>query len=157
MRTSTALRTLAFVAAAAVAGCASSGAAPGSGARASTPRNIISGDQLQHTNATTLYDVVERLHPEWLRAPVMGTVNVPHGTPAPTGSVYNATTTMAGETDVSVQVYLDRNLLGDASTLRNYAPTQASMLRFYTSEQAQAVFGNAGNLNGVIQIITHQP
>src|SRR5262249_25987493 len=101
-------------------------------------RYSISGEEIRNAPGTNLYDIVQRLHPEWLMARNQSTA----------GGRNNRTA--SGEP--GVQVYMDTQRLGNVEVLRQIAVTAASSLKYYTSSDAQARFGT-GNSSGAIQII----
>jgi hypothetical protein len=88
--------------------------------------------------ATNLYDVVHRLHPEWLN----------QRTAAMVGSLNSA----APAQPIDVQVFIDSQHIGTSETLKQLTISTAMSLKYYTAAEAQTRFG-AGNLNGVIQVI----
>ncbi|MDB4875458.1 MAG: hypothetical protein JWM41_1904 [Gemmatimonadetes bacterium] len=118
------------------AGGAGSGAASASVSQVRRDRATISGPELRDLQASNLFEVVQRLHPEWLSG---------HNAAAIGGK----TTNLANE----VQVYIDTQRTGTTDILKQLAPNVAGSLRYYSASEAQARFGN-GNLNGVIQIVT---
>lgn len=139
MLAATLRRFILFVTAVATVGCAAATSGASTGPR--HDRNTISTDELTSTQASTLYDVVQRIHPEWLVPHTQGTLGVPGSAVSGSG------------TDSDIQVFLDTQHAGGLEVLKQFTPTQAAQLKFYSSSEAQARFGN-GNLNGVIQIIT---
>jgi len=119
--------------AAACAGAATSGG--------STPRrdsSVITAEDMTKVQATNLYDVVRRLHPEWLNQRTAATV----------GSLNNA----APAQPIDVQIFIDSQHVGTSETLKQLVVSTTSSLKYYTAAEAQTRFG-AGNLNGVIQVI----
>ena len=96
---------------------------------------MITAAEIRASSATTLYEVVERLHPEWLSSRGAKTLG---------GS--------SGVIDTGVQVYVDTQAAGTADVLRQFPITSAALLRYYSAADAQTRFG-LGNLNGVIQIV----
>ena len=129
------------VAASSISACASGGVSSReeTGATQSgTPqrsRTVITAAEIRASSATTLYEVVERLHPEWLSS--------------------RGAKTLGGATgviDTGVQVYIDTQAAGTADVLRQFPMTSAALLRYYSAADAQTRFG-LGNLNGVIQIV----
>lgn len=132
---------IAYVAAAgAIVACASGGASPetaatSSGGAPQRSRTQITAAEIRSTNATTLYEVVERLHPEWLSSRGPKTLG---------GS--------ASRIDTGVQVYIDTQPAGTADVLRQFPMTSVALMKYYSAADAQTRFG-LGNLNGVIQII----
>lgn len=121
--------------AASAAGAPGSPAAPARAPR--RDRSVISGDDLRATQASTLYDAVQRYHPEWLVAR--------------TGGGGSSTGLSSGNTEV--QVFIDAQHAGGLDVLRQFAPSQAASLKFYTGSEAESRWGT-GYLNGVIQIVT---
>ena len=121
----------------ACAGAASSGS--------TAPRRdptVITAEDMTRVQATNLYDVVHRLHPEWLNQRTAATV----------GSLNSA----APAQPIDVQVYLDSQHIGTSETLKQLMVSTTSSLKYYTAAEAQTRFG-AGNLNGVIQVIMTKP
>ena len=126
-----------IVAAVAAAACSSSGStAAANGSTAAAPaqrhdRSIITSQELAESQANNLYDVVQRLHPEWLRG-------------------RNAAS-ISGAGAVDVQIYYDTQRAGGTEVLRQMAPNSVVSMHYYSASESQARFGN-GNLNGVIQL-----
>jgi hypothetical protein len=129
---------LTLVVAGGVFACSSStaggtGSANGSPAPAARrDRTTITSQELTQTQASNLYEVVQRLHPEWL-------------TPR------NGATISGASNDV--QVYLNSQRAGGSDYLKQMSLNSATTLRFFTASEAQSRFGN-GNVNGVIQVVT---
>lgn len=129
------------VGAASISACASGGASAREETEATqsgTPqrsRTVITAAQIRASSATTLYEVVERLHPEWLSSRGPKTLG------GATGAI-----------DTGVQVYIDTQAAGTADVLRQFPMTSAASLKYYSAADAQTRFG-LGNLNGVIQIV----
>lgn len=96
-------------------------------------RTTISADELRESQAQNLYEVVQRLHPEWLTARGVGT--------------------LSGGTPGEVNVYLGTQRAGTSDYLRQQSVNSASALHYFTASEAQSRFGN-GNGNGVIQIVS---
>jgi hypothetical protein len=112
-----ALLALALTVSACKSGGASGGDASSASAR-SAPRNpdMITGDQIQEAISNGVgnaYDLVTRLHPNWLRS---------------TGSR-------------GVQVWLDNQRYGGVTTLRNVSLTSVTSIRYMRPSEAQAQFG----------------
>lgn len=101
-------------------------------------RTTIVAEDMETVQALNLYDVVQRLHPEWLRSRSTMTTGQRTGT---------------ANTDSEVQVYIDMQRGGTAELLKTLAVRSASAIRYYSASDAQIKFGT-GNLNGVIQVIT---
>ena len=118
----------------AVPGCKTASSAgpdgPQSVSSRSEPRNpnIIGGDQIQEGIASGLgnaYDLVARLHPNWMRS-----------------------TSSQG-----VQVWLDNQRYGGVTTLRNVSLTSITGLRYMGPSEAQGMLG-MDNQGGAIVITT---
>ena len=115
-----------------VSACKSGG---GGGAAASAsarpaPRNpnLITGDQIQEAISSGLgnaYDLVARLHPNWMRS---------------TGRQ-------------GVQVWLDNQRYGGVTTLRSVSLTSISSIRYMTPSEAQGQLG-LNNQGGAIVVTT---
>jgi hypothetical protein len=128
--------------------CASGGASgtsSTSGAAADAPqrrdRTVITAADIRELSVSSLLEVVQRLHPEWL-------------TPRNAGSVSSPKTRAASSsTDVAVQVYVDTQRAGTADILSQMSPTMAASLKYYSASEAQARFGN-GNIYGAIQVVS---
>ena len=129
------IRAACLAATCAIAACASGGAGASSTSGPQRSRTQIPAAEIKATNATTLYEVVERLHPEWLSSRGPKTLG-------------GAT----GQIDTGVQVYIDTQAAGTVEVLRQFPITSAALLKNYSEADAQTRFG-LGNLNGVIQIV----
>jgi hypothetical protein len=121
--------------------CASStgGAVTPSGAPAParTDRTVITTEELKNTGETNLYNVIQRLRPDWLRSR------------GPT----SFSQTMAQSTGAeAISVYQDMQRLGTVDVLKGMTITQATSLKFYSASDAQMRFGT-GNQSGAIQIL----
>ena len=127
-----------LVAVAAVLGCASSGTS-GSSPSGVTQKsaNYLPFDEIAnaHADATTVYDAVARLRPNWLAA---------HGV---TSSNMSSTTEFA-------TVFVDGVLYGDLSTLRNLQAYHVADIRYYDITQSGAKYGIRGGSSGVIDVRT---
>jgi hypothetical protein len=117
---------------AAIVGCASTGANPTMSRESAT---VLTAEEIQHAHAdaTTAYDAIARLRPNWL---------APKG---PTSGYYNAGTQYPS-------IYLDGQLLGDINALRNIAGYNVGSLHYYDVTQAGARFGIRGGASGVIEV-----
>lgn len=122
------------IAIAALFGCASSGANAG-GARQSFA--VLTSEEIQqaHADATTAYDAIARLRPNWL---------APKG---PTSGYYGAGTQYA-------TVFLDGQAYGDISTLKTIAGYNVGSVQYYDVTQAGARFGIKGGASGVIEVMS---
>ncbi|HJP60094.1 MAG TPA: hypothetical protein VJ865_08840 [Gemmatimonadaceae bacterium] len=121
-----------LLAVAAAVGCASTKTNPSvSGQSAS----VLTAEEMQqaHADATTAYDAIARLRPNWLAAKGV------------TSGYYNANTQYA-------TVFLDGQPYGDLSTLRNIAAYNVGTMRYYDVTQAGAKFGIRGGASGVIEV-----
>ena len=116
-----------------------SGDSPSQGNR---DRSILIRTEFTASNDAYLFDVIQRLRPEWLRG---------HGQT----SINNARTAGAVDPD-PVHVYMGMVRLGGPEVLSRLSTTQADTVRYFTAAQAQARFGS-GNTNGVIQVIAAPP
>jgi hypothetical protein len=103
-------------------------------------RSVIQNDEIQNVQgALNLYEVVQRIHPEWLNVRSTSTSGQRNGT--------------AMNTDSQVQVYIDTQRAGTVDILKTMPLRSASSLKYYSASDAQARFGT-GNLSGAIQVIT---
>ena len=132
------LTTVLSVATAASLGCgASQGAAtegsttPAAGRR---DASTITAEDIRKLDVSNLYDVVQRLHPEWL-----------------TGHNAGGTSSRSSSAN-EVQVFIDSQRAGATDILRQLTANSAISLHHFSPSEAQARFGN-GNLNGVIQVV----
>ncbi len=102
-------------------------------------RNVILAEDMLKVQAINLYEVVQRIHPEWLTVRSTST----------TGQLKGATMS----TDTQVQVYVDTQRAGTVDMLKSMQVRSASAMRYYSASDAQVRFGS-GNLSGAIQVIT---
>ena len=121
-----------LVAAAAVFGCASTGANP------SVPRQsttVLTAEEINHAHAdaTTAYDAIQRLRPNWL---------------APKG----VTSTYSSAGTQYAVVFVDGQQYGDINTLKNIAAFNIGSVHYYDVTQAGARFGIRGGSSGVIEV-----
>jgi hypothetical protein len=93
---------------------------------------------LRELPTSNLYDVVQRLHPDWLLKRTSATL----------GTVTGRTSS----TDLDVQVFIGTQRAGNTDVLKQLPIDGIESLRYYSASEAQGRFGN-GNMNGVIQII----
>ena len=117
--------------------CASS---PKSDRAAITPggsdRNVITQEEIRSVPASNLYDLVEKLRPQMLRARGQSTLG------GSTASDYPL-------------VYVDGRQYGDIGSLRSLIPSQVSMVRYYDPTMASGKFGMTAG-SGVIDVTTRQ-
>jgi hypothetical protein len=125
------LYSLAF---AAVFGCASTGTNPSVARQSST---VLTAEEISqaHADATSAYDAIARLRPNWLAAKGV------------TSGYYNANTQYA-------TVFLDGQAYGDLNTLRNIAAYNVGSVHYYDVTQAGARFGLKGGASGVIEVMS---
>lgn len=128
-----------LLAVAAALGCASAGPTSGSSTSgvSSKSANYLPFAEIAdaHADATTVYDAVARLRPNWLAA---------HGV---TSSNMSSTTEFA-------TVFVDGVLYGDLSTLRSLQAYHVADIRYYDITQAGAKYGIRGGSSGVIDVRT---
>lgn len=86
-----------------------------------------------HADASTAYDAVARLRPNWL---------APHGF---TSNRYGSNTQYA-------TVFFDGQPYGDPSTLKNIPAYNVGSIRYYDVTQSGARFGIRGGAGGVIEV-----
>lgn len=119
-----------------VVACASTQAnARGAESSATTSNTtVIVATDLEATKAGNLYDAIRQLRPEWFRR---------------TGA-----TPIRNNVDHPLVVFVDNQRAGSIEILQQTAVTHAASVRYFSPSEAQMRFGN-GNMNGVIQIVTH--
>lgn len=103
-------------------------------------RDIISREEVDATDVTTAYELVQRLHPQWLRSRgqvTMSGAGAEQPDPAAIGPV----------------VYLDRSRRGDVEQLRSISVQTIAEVIYFNGRDASFSFG-AGHGGGVIQVIT---
>jgi lipoprotein-anchoring transpeptidase ErfK/SrfK len=131
-----------FLTALTTVAAACAGAATSGGSAPRRDSTVITAEDMTKVQATNLYDVVRRLHPEWLNQRTAATV----------GSLNSA----APAQPVDVQVFVDSQHIGTSETLKQLTISTTTSLKYYTAAEAQTRFG-AGNLNGVIQVVMTKP
>lgn len=125
------------LAAATLVACASTGST-GSSSRPAGRSDVITSDQMRETQATNLYEAVQRLHPEWMLQR--------------NASTLSGATSRKGSGNVEVQIFMGGQHVGGTDMLRQLPVTEAGSLHFYTASQAESKFGT-GYPNGVIEIL----
>jgi hypothetical protein len=100
-------------------------------------RTLITKSELREIPTSNLYDVVQRLHPDWLLKRTSATL----------GTVTGRTSS----TDLDVQVFIGTQRAGNLDILKQLPVDGIESLRYYSASEAQGRFGN-GNMNGAIQI-----
>lgn len=97
--------------------------------------SVISEAEIDASSATTAYDAVKKLRANFL--------------------TYRGETSLKTGAAVVPAVYLDGQLFGDLSSLKQLMANQISEIRLYRSWEATSKFGT-GHMAGVIAIITRQ-
>ncbi len=125
--TSALLFGIAFV----LAGCASASGGNGGGSQATPAANssVITEKQLNEFPSATAYDIVDRLHPQWLQD--------------------RNQSSFPGNAPTAIQVYLGDSQLGGVDELRNYTGSQLASIRYLDPAHAEMELGS-GNTNGAI-------
>ena len=116
---------------AAVAGCASAGQT-GGGAAPVADRNVITESEILSVPSASLYDLVEKLRPHFVRSHGPTSLNAP-----PSASF--------------AAVFVDGHPYGDISQLRSLVAAQVQEVHYYDAITAQQRFGLTGG-NGVIDV-----
>ena len=116
---------------AAAVGCASGGPAAGAG----TDRNVITETELQSVPASNLYELIEKVRPNFLRSRGAASINLPGGEYA--------------------VVYMDGHSYGDLASLRSIIPNQVSQVRYFDASTAASRFGMI-SATGVIEVTSKQ-
>jgi hypothetical protein len=93
---------------------------------------------MQGLTTVNLFEVVQRLHPEWLAQRNSSTSGKAKG---------------LSDTDTDVSVYIGEQRVGNSQFLRSMTMGSATALKYYSASESQVRFGT-GNLNGVIQVLT---
>jgi hypothetical protein len=96
--------------------------------------DVVGEDQIENMRAVTAYDVVSRVHGEYLHS--RGRQSLDPNTQ-----------------EIPAHVYVDDTFYGDISTLKLVPASQLSEVRFYQAYEAQYKFGS-GHMGGVVQLIT---
>jgi hypothetical protein len=96
--------------------------------------DVVGEDQIENMRAVTAYDVVSRVHGEYLHS--RGRQSLDPNTP-----------------ETPAHVYVDDTFYGDISTLKAVPASQLAEVRFYQAYEAQYKFGS-GHMGGVVQLIT---
>jgi hypothetical protein len=101
------------------------------------PGDIITQEEIIATDLPTAYEIVQRLHPQWLRSRGQVTIGVEEEPPATVGPV----------------VYVNSSRRGDIEELRSIMATNIREIVYYNGRDASLRFGS-GHGAGVIQVIT---
>ena len=126
-----------LIALAAVCGCATS-AAPGTPAAPRMSAFLTAAEMAAaHADVNTAYDAVARLRPNWLAA---------HGA-------------MSSDPEATkyASVFLDGQLYGGISSLRNIPAYYVADMRYYDVTQAGGTFGLRAGAGGAIEVRTKSP
>jgi len=99
-------------------------------------RNVISEEEIRTVPASNLYELVEKVRPNMLRARGQSTLGGSTATDFP-------------------MVYVDGRQYGDIGSLRSLIPSQVSMVRYYDATMASGKFGMTAG-SGVIDVTTRQ-
>ena len=126
-------RFLSIVVAAAAFACASGGASSGSGT--TRDANVITADEIAASHETNAFDVISRLRPLYLRTRGRSTLSA------------------GGNASDYATVFLDGQLYGDLSSLKNLVTPQIRQIRYYNGPDAVTKFGMQYG-SGVIAIET---
>lgn len=97
---------------------------------------VITEDQIEASRATTAYEVIQKVHANFLSYRGETSLNRSTSHPFPT-------------------VYVDGQEYGPISSLANLSASQIATIRLYRSWEATTKFGT-GNMGGVIAITTRQ-
>lgn len=128
-----------FAVVASLAACASAGTSSGtssgtaSGTR-SSPDHITTAE-IQSSGASNAFDLINRLRPNWLRPPSMGSLS-----PLPT----DPTRTSSARTQLIV-VYLDGHRLGDIQSLRSLSLSGLQSFEWLDATRAATVLNEVGS------------
>jgi hypothetical protein len=114
------------------AGCASSGASPGSAGRS---RDVITQAEIEKANARNAYELVQTLRPEYMRSRGMTSIRNDPG---------------AGGLPL---VYQDGTFFGPIESLANIHPGNIREVRYVNARDATTKYGT-GVANGIIEILT---
>ncbi len=107
-------------------------------APANSDRSVLTTEELRANHDQFLYDIVQRMRPEWLRE--HGATSIAKG--------------LAGSQNADlVQVYVGQVRLGGPGVLERLETSAATSLKYYTPAEAQARFG-PGHPNGAIQVLS---
>ena len=100
--------------------------------------SVLSSEEMAtaHADAGNLYDAIARLRSNWL---------------APRGAM----STTSGST--YAEVFVDDQLVGDISALKNINAYQVGDVRYYDDSQAGARFGIRAGTSGAIEVIMKKP
>jgi hypothetical protein len=100
------------------AGCATTG-----GGAARTNSSVLTREEMTEASVSNVYDAVERLRPRWLQV----------------------RTQMSLTSPTEIVVFMDRNFLGGPDMLRQFAPTDVTLLRYMDGTTASATLPGMAN------------
>jgi hypothetical protein len=98
-------------------------------------RNVITETELRSVPASNLYELIEKVRPNFLRSRGASSINMPGGEYA--------------------VVYLDGRSYGDLASLRSLIPNQVSEVRYYDASTAASRYGMI-SATGVIDVTSKQ-
>lgn len=103
--------------------------------------NLISAEEVAKSSASTAYDLVKTLRPQWLRARGIST-----GQPDPSGG---------GVSDPGggIMVYVDGMRRGTVDELENIGVERVQEMRFLNANDATQKYGT-GHTQGAIEVTT---
>jgi hypothetical protein len=109
-----------------VAGCATGG-----GGATRTNSSVLTREEMTAASVSNVFDAVERLRPRWLQV----------------------RTQMSLTSPTEIVVFMDRNFLGGPDMLRQFAPTDVTLLRYMDGTTASATLPGMANLSVEAAII----
>ena len=113
---------------------------------ASTSSSVITAEEIAGVEASTAFDVVQKLRPQFLRG--RGSTSTRSGAAEGTGTTGAPATTAA-----QVRVYVDSAPVGDIEALRRIAANTVREIRYLSAADATTKYGT-GNPVGVIEVRT---
>jgi hypothetical protein len=128
-------RCFAALAMIALTGCASSGVPTNA-----KNQNVITAEEISRTSATSAYDLIQHLRPNYLR-----TRGAVHGSPSSDGTNHLEA--------VDVVVYLNETRFGGSEQLRQISFSDIREIRYYGASEATTKWGT-GHSAGAIQVLT---
>lgn len=127
---------LCLVAVAAIIGCAPATGGSGTSGTSAVPRkaDVLTAEEIgaAHADATTAYDAIARLRPNWLVSRGVSTFG-------------------SGATEFAI-VFIDGQKHGSLETLRRIPAYHVKDFRYYDVTQAGATFGVQAGMGGVIEV-----
>jgi hypothetical protein len=96
--------------------------------------NVLTREDLQAVEVSSVYDAVQRLRPQWISRPL-----APSGQPGSN----------------PILVYMDRHLLGTLDELRHITVDQVETLEFVSASDATTRYGT-GHPSGVIEVTSRR-